>query len=92
MYQLDENNIKKAYQEGSSDVKKILETLCPDLLKKETPFPKLMKYTDIGTVVFFTKDRCGYVVSVSRTHKILGDYSESWVMTDRYLIDYEIKD
>ena len=61
-------NLIKAHKEGCEDVKKVLETLAPELFDK--PFPKLMIAED-GEIVFFTGHGKGTVI---------GKHSDEWNM------------
>jgi hypothetical protein len=62
---LKEENVRKAHAQGCRDVKKVLETLCPEVFKSE--YPCLKQYIDSsgkdnGMIVLFTSPKSGIVV------------------------------
>ena len=69
------DSIKKAYCEGSDEVKKCLKTLFPKLLTKaDISYPCLMK-DEMGLIGLMNKCESGYVVG-GRMH--VGYYSTDW--------------
>jgi len=76
---IQEENFLKAYREGCSDVKKVLENLAPELFTSEYPCLKKWKYSNL--VVLFTQKKTGYAVTTGGPDKI-GDFNEDWVEDD----------
>ena len=66
------------HKTGSSDVKKAMETLAPELFDK--PFPKKM-ISRTGTVIYFTRPSIGMIIVANKFNSI-GDYSTSWEMVE----------
>ena len=74
---ISEENFKKAHAEGCSDVKRVLETLAPDLFVEPIKYPCFGKYLD-GEVVLFTERHKGVSVIQGDLSRVLGYESHTW--------------
>ena len=84
---IKEEDIKKAYEEGSSEIKKMFETLIPDLFKVK--FPCVMKNPKNGLIVYMIKESntrgtegCGYVLDPGKEcYYAKHRYLETWFLS-----------
>ena len=79
---IQEENLRKAHSEGCSDVKRVLETLAPEVFQEKYPCLKKYQCRDSmhsGLIVLFESPRTGYVVKSVNCIDPLGRHSCTWV-------------
>jgi hypothetical protein len=79
---INEENFLKAHKEGCSDVKKVLETLAPELFKSK--YPRMIQYQGSGQVILQVAPKTGYCLSSDRNHFLY--YSQCWTEMEPYRI------
>lgn len=67
--EITEENLRKAHKEGCSDVKRVLETLAPEVFEKKYPYIGKSKMGNI--VLFIGKDE-GY--ALNNNNYYVGEY------------------
>jgi len=84
-FTISEENLRKAYNEGSHEIKKVFETLIPDLFKVK--FPCVMINPRTGLIVYMIKESdkckeegCGYVLDTGKEGYQKHKYSETWYL------------
>ena len=88
--QIEEENVRKAYKEGCSDVKKVLETLFPEIVKNKYPcFIKVKEEfkADGGTILFVESESHNPIVIIpnKNNYRPIGyQYSLSYMNSNHY--------
>lgn len=88
--QIEKDNIRKAYEDGCSDVKKVLETLFPEVFK--TKYPCFIKVKeefkkDGGTILFVESEVHNPIVirpNKNNYYPVGYKYSLSYMDSDCY--------